>query len=75
MPQLDIVLWFSQIFWLLIFFVLFISFIFILYIPLSCYVEDLPNLKKIDHISIAIFFNFFYLKDLQEFISCYENIR
>jgi len=71
MPQLDIVLWFSQIFWLLIFFLLFISFIFILYIPISCYIEDLPNFKKIEHFSISHFFNFIVLKDFQEFFFFY----
>ena len=50
----------------------FISFVFILYIPLSCYIEDLPNVKKIDHICIANFFILFFFKDLQEFVFHYE---
>ena len=72
MPQIDFVLWFSQIFWLVLFFLSFISFVFILYIPLSCYIEDLPNVKKIDHICIANFFILFFFKDLQEFVFHYE---
>jgi hypothetical protein len=42
MPQLDIILWFSQTFWFLIFCICFISFVFILYIPISCCIEGLP---------------------------------
>jgi len=51
MPQLDIILWFSQTFWFLIFCICFISFVFILYIPISCCIEGLPFYKKKDHYS------------------------
>ena len=51
MPQLDIILWFSQTFWFLLFSICFISFVFILYIPISCFIEGLPFYKKKDHYS------------------------
>jgi len=57
MPQLDIILWFSQTFWFLLFCVCFVSFVFILYIPISCCIEGLPFYKKkIIIINIIIFF-------------------
>jgi hypothetical protein len=58
MPQLDIILWFSQTFWFLLFSICFISFVFILYIPISCFVEGLPFYKKKDH--YTKFNNFFF---------------
>jgi hypothetical protein len=74
MPQLDIILWFSQTFWFLIFCICFISFVFILYIPLSCCLEGLPFYKKKDHYSHYnnLFFN--YSINIQDFFS-YQRIR
>lgn len=74
MPQLDIILWFSQTFWFLIFCICFISFVFILYIPLSCCIEGLPFYKKKDHYVKYnnLFFN--YSMNIQDFFT-YQEVR
>ena len=74
MPQLDIILWFSQTFWFLIFWICFISFVFILYIPLSCCIEGLPFYKKKDHYVKynSLFFN--YSMNIQDFFT-YQEVR
>lgn len=63
MPQLDIILWFSQTFWFLIFCICFISFVFILYIPISCCIEGLPFYKKKDHYSNYNDLFFFFIQE------------
>ena len=67
MPQLDIILWFSQTFWFLIFCICFVSFVFILYIPISCFIEGLPFYKQKDHYLKynGLFFN--YSMNIQDF--------
>jgi hypothetical protein len=74
MPQLDIILWFSQTFWFLIFCICFISFVFILYIPISCCIEGLPFYKKKEHYFKynSLFFN--YSMNIQDFFA-YQQIR
>jgi hypothetical protein len=74
MPQLDIILWFSQTFWFLLFSICFISFVFILYIPISCVIEGLPFYKKKDHYTKFNDFFFFYSLNIQDFFS-YQKIR
>jgi len=74
MPQLDIILWFSQTFWFLIFCICFISFVFILYIPISCCIEGLPFYKKKDHYYKYNDLFFFYSRNIQDFFS-YQQIR
>jgi hypothetical protein len=74
MPQLDIILWFSQTFWFLLFSICFISFVFILYIPISCFIEGLPFYKKKDHYTKFNDFFFFYSLNIQDFFS-YQKIR
>jgi len=68
MPQLDIILWFSQTVWFLIFLICFISFIFVLYIPISCYMEGLPFYKKKEHYNHYNSFFFFFFLNIQDFI-------
>jgi hypothetical protein len=75
MPQLDIFLWFSQIFWLLIFFICFISFVFILYIPVSYCIESFPFFKKIDHFNYSNFLVLSYSGNIQDFFYLYIDIR
>jgi hypothetical protein len=74
MPQLDIILWFSQTFWFLLFSISFISFVFILYIPLSCDVEGVPFYKKKNHYRqySDLFFN--YSINIQDFFM-YQKLR
>jgi len=74
MPQLDIILWFSQTFWFLLFCICFISFVFILYIPISCCMEGLPFYKKKEHYFKYnnLFFN--YSMNIQDFFS-HQQIR
>ena len=74
MPQLDVILWFSQTFWFLLFCICFISFIFMLYIPLSCYIEGLPFYKKKDHYVNYNDFFFHYSMNIQDFFT-YQQIR
>ena len=74
MPQLDIILWFSQTFWFLIFCICFISFVFILYIPISCCIEGLPFYKKKDHYTKFNDFFFYYSLNIQDFFS-YQKVR
>jgi hypothetical protein len=74
MPQLDIILWFSQTFWFLLFCVCFISFVFILYIPISCCTEGLPFYKKKSHYDNFNNFFFSYSLNIQDFFS-YQKVR
>jgi len=67
MPQLDIILWFSQTFWFLLFCIFFISFVFVLYIPISCYAEGLPFYKKKDHYYRYNDLFFSYSRNIQDF--------
>jgi len=67
MPQLDIILWFSQTFWFLLFCMCFISFVFILYIPISCCLEGLPFYKKKNHYNNYNNFFFSYSINIQDF--------
>jgi len=74
MPQLDIILWFSQTFWFLLFCVCFVSFVFILYIPISCCIEGLPFYKKKDHYNKYNNLFFIYSINIQDFFS-FQGIR
>jgi len=74
MPQLDIILWFSQTFWFLLFSICFISFVFVLYIPITCCIEGLPFYKKKDHYTKFNDFFFTYSVNIQDFFS-YQKVR
>jgi len=74
MPQLDIFLWFSQIFWLVIFMLGFISFIFILYIPITCYIEDFSFFKIIDNYNSSNNLFLSYSNNIQDFLFYYKGI-
>lgn len=75
MPQLDILLWFSQIVWLLVSFICFISFVFGLYIPISYYIESFPMLKKKNHFNVFNFLALFYSNNIQDFFHLYKSTR
>jgi len=75
MPQLDIILWFSQVFWLVFFFLSFISFVFILYIPISYCMDSFPLFKKIDHLNISNLLILLYSGNIQDFFYLYRGIR
>ena len=72
MPQLDIILWFSQIFWVTFFFVIFFSYIRILHIPLSYLIAGVSSLKKANHYKLGFFFNLHHYLNLQKFWSAYK---
>jgi len=69
MPQLDIILWFSQTFWFLLICICFISFVFILYIPSSYCSDGLPFYKKKDHYFKYNNLFFLYSMNIQDFCS------
>jgi len=72
MPQLDILLWFSQIFWVTFFFIIFFSYIRILHIPLSYLIIGTTSLKKVNHHKMGFLFNLHHYLNLKKFWSAYN---
>jgi hypothetical protein len=66
-PQLDIILWFSQVFWVTFFFVIFFSYARILHIPLSYLMEGVQHLKKKMHYNVGFALNLHHYLNLQKF--------
>jgi hypothetical protein len=66
MPQLDTILWFSQTFWFFLFCLIFISFTFSTYIPMTFCMEGLPFYKKKENLINCINFSFIYSR-IQDF--------
>lgn len=73
MPQLDIFLWFSQVFWLLIFLIFFTSFVFVLYIPLTYFMEMSPYYVLNIHYNRFNSLLWFHV-NVQDFYSYYKGI-
>lgn len=67
MPQLDIILWFSQVFWVTFFFVIFFSYARILHIPLSYLMEGVQYFKKNMHYDLGFNLNLHHYLNLQKF--------
>jgi hypothetical protein len=66
-PQLDIILWFSQVFWVTFSFVIFFSYARILHIPLSYLMEGSQHFKKNMHYDLGFVLNLHHYLNLQKF--------
>ena len=67
MPQLDIILWFSQIVWAAFFFVSVFAFIRLFYIPFLAFLSGSSQLKQEKHQESVYFFNLKHFINTQHF--------